>query len=67
MIVSHSPEHANATVLRSRFEGGSRLLFAALDSGETVSARVSHELKVMPDQRVHLTLQSSHPLSALSQ
>ncbi|OFC72370.1 ABC transporter ATP-binding protein [Alteromonas confluentis] len=67
VIVSHSPEHANATVLRSRFEGGSRLLFAALDSGETVSARVSHELKVMPDQRVHLTLQSSHPLSALSQ
>ena len=66
VIITEKPEQANATVLRSRFEGGSRLLFAALDSGETVSARVSHELKVMPEQRVLLTLQSAHPLSAFN-
>lgn len=66
VIITEKPEQANATVLRSRFEGGSRLLFAALDSGETVSARVSHELKVRPEQRVLLTLQSAHPLSAFN-
>ncbi|MBU3021697.1 ABC transporter ATP-binding protein [Aestuariibacter sp. A3R04] len=53
----------NATIMWSRYEGESRLCGAVLDSGTELKARVSHEIRVQPKDRVQLNLHSAHALA----
>ncbi|MEG3766364.1 ABC transporter ATP-binding protein [Alteromonas sp. 14N.309.X.WAT.G.H12] len=63
LIAQQNGETANATVLWSRYEGESRLCAATLDSGELLKVRVSHEMAVVPKDRIHLAINSVHPLA----
>lgn len=63
LIATLGDDAANATVLWSRYEGESRLCAATLDTGELLKVRVSHEVSISPHSRIHLTLNSEHPLA----
>lgn len=55
---------ANARVLWSRFEGGSRLYAVRLESGEEFRVRVGHEIRHAPGEAVRLRCEPGHPLVA---
>jgi len=57
-------DKANAKVLWSRFEGGSRLYGAELKEGHEVRVRASHEATFKPGDAVEIHLAATHPLMA---
>ncbi|WP_435105775.1 ABC transporter ATP-binding protein [Arhodomonas sp. AD133] len=53
-----------ATVLWSRYEGGTRLYGIALDDdGPVVKVRTNHELRIPPGSPVAVTIAAGHPLA----
>ncbi|WP_339617666.1 ABC transporter ATP-binding protein [uncultured Gilvimarinus sp.] len=56
----------NGTVIRVRYEGGTRLYAAELDDGTPVKVRVSHENRARPGDRVDLAVTTTHPLAVFT-
>lgn len=56
-------EAGNAVVDWVRYEGGSRLYSIHTDSGHLIKARVSHENRIQPGDRVHANIITTHPLA----
>lgn len=52
----------NAHVLRSRYEGETRLYEIQVDGGPVLHARVSHEVRLLNEQTVAARIASNHPL-----
>lgn len=61
LVVSN--DGSNGEVTWVRYEGGSRLYTVKLDDGTEVKARVSHENRAEPGDRVKLQITTTHPLA----
>lgn len=69
LVINHSgAAPANATVLWSRFEGGSRLLAAELHGSKLeLRIRVSHENSAKAGDQISLAIDSSDPLAVFAE
>lgn len=64
LTTSHS--NLNCTVEWVRYEGESRLYAVALDNGDELKVRVSHENAIKPGTRAYVELITTHPLAVFA-
>ena len=56
-------QSSNGVVTWVRYEGGSRLCAVELACKTIVTSRVSHEVVVRPNDHVHVSINTTHPLA----